>query len=182
MYRFSVCLCLLLLAFSSARGQQPFSVDLTIGVSGGAGGRRHYVDDGAIAGDALLAYRTRPTHGFSRVAAVNVGRRSVFTGHGDVCRIELGSTGCLPSFPSMSHAATLGGLELSGAHSSLRGLVGPGVYSGGTGAGLGAQMRLEGSIGWTHVAFTGMIQRSWLSLFDGESFRFRSTQFGFRFR
>lgn len=45
---------------------------------------------------------------------------------------------------------------------------------------MGAQLHLDGAVGFTHLAFVVAVRGSFISRFNGETLRARSTEFGVR--
>lgn len=164
-----------------AQSRDPVSIDATIGLSTGSGGRLPYYSSDGIAGEITLTFRPHPERETAGVVAATVGGQSHFDGYGDKCVVnpEYGS-GCLPAFPSFSHVGVLGGVEGQWPGFAMRALAGPAFYGGGGASGIGGQLHLDGAIGFTHLAFVVAIRGCLVARVTGETLRSHSLEFGLR--
>jgi hypothetical protein len=163
-----------------AQSHPALSLDVTLGGSSGSGGRQDYYDSDDISGEITLGMRQHPEPGLSWLSALTVGRRSPLE-FGDKCVVRLGgSSGCAPAFPTFSHVGLLGGGEWRGPATALRVLAGPAFYAGGGPSGVGAQLGLDGAVGFRHLAFVAAARGSWIARVSGETLRCHSLEFGLR--
>ena len=163
-----------------AQSHPALSLDVTLGGSSGSGGRQDYYDSVDISAEVTLGLRQHPERALSWLSAVTVGRRSPLE-FGDKCVVRLGGgSGCAPAFPTFSHLGLLGGGEWRRAATAVRVLAGPAFYAGGGASGLGAQLHLDGAVGFRHLAFVAAARGSWIARVSGEALRCHSLEFGLR--
>jgi len=167
---------------AAAQARDTVSLDATIGASAGSGGRQPYYGSGDIAGEVTLGIRFHPERTVASIGALSVGGRSRF-GFGDTCRLlngPDGPPGCAPYFPALAHLGVLGGVERREGAGSLRALAGPAFYAGNGPSGFGAQTQLDGAAGFSHLLIVAAVRGSWIVRVTGETFFFRSLEFGLR--
>jgi len=167
---------------AAAQTRDTLSLDATFGPSDGSGGRRPYYRSADIAGEVTLGLRFHPERTVAAVSALSVGGRSHF-GFGDTCRLlngPNGPPGCAPYFPALAHVGVLGGIERREGAGSLRALAGPAFYGGDGPSGVGAQTQLDGAAGFSHLLLVAAVRGSWIVRVTGETFFFRSLEFGLR--
>jgi hypothetical protein len=183
--RWSIVAVALTLPFAqpaAAQARDSLSLDATIGASTGLGGRRPYYNSGDIAAEMTLAFRFHPERSVAAVGALSVGGRGTVLSD-DVCRLVDGPGGavsCAPRFPALNHVGILGGVESRASRVSMRVLAGPAFYGREGASGFGAQTQLDGAIGFSHLALVGAVRGSWIARVTGETFLFRSLEFGLR--
>jgi hypothetical protein len=177
---FNVALAIVLAGSLQAQSRDSLSLDATIGPSVGSGGRRPYYSSNDIAGELTLTFRPHPDRASAWVAALSVGGRTSLE-FGDRCVLDVAAGSvCAPAFPAFSHVALLVGIEKQWGIAAVRAFAGPGFYGGGGPSGLGAQVHLDGAVGFTHLALVGVIRGSFVSRFSGETIRAHSLEFGLR--
>src|SRR5215831_1453793 len=180
----SVALTLSFARPTAAQTRESLSLDATIGASAGSG-RRQYYGSGDFAGEVTLGLRFHPERTVAAIGALSVGGRSHVGADDAICRLVDGSSGtsprCAQHFPGLAHVGVLGGVERRGVV-SLRALAGPAFYAGEGAPGFGAQAQFDGAIGFSHLALVGAVRGSWIARVTGETFLFRSLEFGFRVR
>jgi hypothetical protein len=182
----AAALTIRLAPFAAAQARSSLSLDATIGVSTGSGGRQLYnASSSSIAGEATLGVRFHPERAIAALGALSVGRRGRFEGNGDGrCVVPPPTVGandeCEPPFPNPSHVGFLGGIEARDGELSLRALAGPAFYAGDGPSGVGAQAQLDAAAGFSRLAFLVAVRQSWMSRVTGESLRFRSLEVGVR--
>jgi len=167
---------------AAAQARDSLSLDATIGPSAGSGGRQPYYTSGDIAAEVTLAFRFHPERSVAGVGALSVGGRGTVLSD-DVCRLVDGPEGtfsCAPKFPALNHIGILGGVESRASGVSMRVLAGPAFYAREGASGFGAQTQLDGAIGFSHLALVAAVRGSWIVRVTGETFFFRSLEFGFR--
>jgi hypothetical protein len=161
------------LAAQSAKAR---SLDVTVGVSSGAGG--HYSARNGFASEITLV----PGHEHARLIAVTVGVRGSLASS-DICAFEAGpGSRCLPRLPSIAHLGLLGGWEFRHAGVALRTVAGPAVFGGSGASGLGAQLSVDGAIGLARVALVAAARAGYVAPFAGEPLRLGSLELGLRVR
>ena len=169
-------LILLATSFSYAQTTRSLSVDLSVGLSTGSGGR--YADRSGIAGEITLV----PEHATIGFVALTVGGAGSI-GSGDVCALEAGpGTRCLPQFPATAHLGVLGGLEGRVSGVTLRMLGGPAFFGGAGASGMGSQIQLDASAGGAHIAVLIATRGSLIRRFSGETQWLSSVAVGLRIR
>jgi hypothetical protein len=98
-----IALTLLAADALTAQSAQSPSLDVTVGLSTGAGG--HYFDRNGLAGEVTLV----PEHEHAPVVGITAGVRGT-PASSDVCVLAAGpGSRCLPRFPTITHLAVLGG-------------------------------------------------------------------------
>jgi len=163
----------------AAQSYDALALDVTLGPSTGAGGRRYYYKSDGVAAEITFAVRPHSERASAWVAAVTLGRRTPAE-FGDLCAIDpSGSPGCAPAFPSFSHLGLLGGREWRASHAEVRAFAGPAYYFGGA-SGLGGQLHLDAAAGFTHLQFVAAVRGTWVDRFTGETLRAHSLEFGLR--
>src|SRR5512146_1736884 len=173
-----IALAIVLVGPLQAQSRDSLSLDATLGPSIGSGGRGPYYSSDDVAGELTLTFRPHPDRDRSQIFALSLGRRTSMD-FGDRCVLDVAAgAGCIPAFPAFSHVALLVGIEQQWGIAAVRALTGPGFYGGGGSSGMGAQLHLDGAVGFTHVAFVGAIRGSFVSRFNGETLRARSVEFG----
>lgn len=171
-----VALALLAADPLTAQSAKSPSLDVTVGVSAGAGG--HYFDRNGLAGEITLV----PKHEHARVFAVAAGVRGSLASS-DVCALEAGpGSRCLPRLPTIAHLGLLGGWEYRHAGAALRALAGPALFGGSGTSGLGAQLSIDAAVGVTHAALIAAARGGFVAPFAGEPLRLGSLELGLRFR
>jgi hypothetical protein len=178
-YLFSwVPLALLAADALTAQNAKSPSLDVTVGVSAGAGG--HYFDRTGLAGEITLV----PEHEHAGLIAVAAGVHGSLASS-DICALEAGpGSRCLPRFPTIAHFGLLGGWEYRHARAALRAVAGPAVFIFGGDAPyrLGAQLGVDGAVGVTHVALVGAGRAGFVAPFTREPLRLGSLELGLRVR
>lgn len=176
----NIALATVLVGSLQGQSRDSLSLDATLGPSVGSGGRGPYYSSDDVAGELTLTIRPHPDRDRSQIAALSVGGRTSLD-FGDRCVVDVAAgSGCIPAFPTFSHVALLIGIEQQWGIAAVRALAGPAFYEGGGSPGMGAQLHLDGAVGFSHLAFVGAIRGSFVSRFDGESLRARSVEFGIR--
>ena len=172
----SVAMILLASSFSYAQNTRSLSVDLSVGLSTGSGGR--YSDRSGVAGEITLV----PAHATAGIVALTLGGEGSIAS-GDVCVLDAGpGTRCLSQFPATAHLGVLGGLEGRVSGVTLRMLGGPAFYGGAGASGMGSQFQLDASTGATHVAVLIAARGSLIRRFSGETQWLSSVAIGLRFQ
>ena len=162
----------------TAQSSKSPSLDVTVGVSAGAGG--HYFDRNGLAGEITLA----PEHEHARLIAVAAGVRGSLASS-DICALEAGpGSRCLPRLPTIAHFGVLGGWEYRHAGAALRAVAGPAVFvfGGDAPSRLGAQLGVDGAVGVTHVALVAAGRAGFVAPFTREPLRLGSLELGLRVR
>ena len=172
----SVLLALLAADALTAQSAKSPSLDVTVGLSTGAGG--HYFDRTGLAGEITLV----PEHEHAGVVGVTAGVRGT-PASSDICALEAGpGSRCLPRFPTITHLGLLGGWEFRHAGAALRALAGPAIFGGSGTSALGAQLSMDAAIGVTHVAVVAAARAGLVAPFSGEPLRLGSLELGLRVR
>jgi len=164
----------------TAQATDRLSLDVTIGPSWGSGRRQQYDNTSGSAGEVVLALRLHPDRAVAPIAALSVGGQGSFTPDAVCAVLPPPSTGCEPEFPSFGHLGIVGGIELRRAAVDLRALTGPAFYEGGGKTGLGAQINLDGAVGFAHLAFVAAVRGSLVDRFNGDRLWCRSLELGLR--
>ena len=176
--RLNIVIALLVIANAplGAQAARPFSMDVTVGASTGWGGR--YFSRPGVAAEVTLT----PSHQAARVVAITFGGRGTLAS-GDICVFESGpGSRCLKRFPAFAHLGMLAGLEQPSPIGTIRAMLGPAFYAGQGKSALGAQVQVDASAGFRHVAFMVAGRASALARFSGERLGLGSLQAGFRIR
>lgn len=162
----------------NAQSSKSPSLDVTVGVSAGAGG--HYFDRNGLAGEITLV----PEHERARLIVVTAGVHGSLASS-DICVFEAGpGSRCLPPFPTIAHFGLLGGWEYGHAGAALRAIAGPAIFIfGGAGTSrLGAQLGVDAAVGVTHVALVAAGRAGFVAPLTREPLRLGSLEFGLRVR
>lgn len=162
----------------AAQSAKSPSLDVTVGLSGGAGG--HYFDRTGLAGEITLV----PEHEHAGVVGLTAGVRGT-PASSDICVFEAGPRSrCLPRFPTIAHFGLLGGWEYRHAGAALRAVAGPAFFivGGGATSRLGAQLGVDAAVGVTHVALVAAGRAGFVAPFTREPLRLASLELGLRVR
>ena len=160
----------------TAQSARSPSLDVTVGLSAGAGG--HYFDRNGLASELTLV----PQHEHGRLVAVTAGVRGSLASS-DICALEAGpGSRCLPRLPTIAHLGLLGGWEYRHAGPALRAAAGPALFGGSGTSGLGAQLSVDAAVGVTHIALIAAARGGFVAPFAGEPLRLGSLELGLRLR
>lgn len=131
----------------AAQTSRPTSVDATVGLGYGVGGR--YSGRQGVEGAITLVAR----HRADGIMALTVGGFNSLP-YSEKCTIRTDSvTNCAPArFPTLTNVGLLSGLERGRAQGSLRALIGPALFNGRGRSALGGLGQIDATRSWARLA------------------------------